>query len=284
MSVVNPLNSVSLMALSCAAIPCCSALADNLMLASVYQGQALSEQHLVSEKLDGIRALWNGKELITRNGSSINAPGSFISQMPPFAVEGELWAGRGNFALVQQTVLDAKADEKAWSKISFVLFDRQDVLTSYAKRHDSLLQWKFNDAQTHAQVIVAEQRPFRSYQSLGEALQKVVKLGGEGLMVRNKHSVYIAGRSEALYKIKLHQDAEARVIGYKQGKGKYQHLVGALHVESPQGVRFYIGSGLTDAHRRNPPKVGTNITYRYNDKTAKGVPKFARFMRERSEF
>ncbi|WP_235868494.1 DNA ligase [Vibrio ezurae] len=283
MATVNHSNGVSLMMLSCASIPFYSAGAESLMLAQTYQGQALTQDHLVSEKLDGIRAIWDGATLTTRNGTQIAAPDSFLSQLPFFAVEGELWAGRGGFSVVQQTVLDTTPNHLAWSHITFVLFDKPDALTSYSQRYATLLHWKSVHRHSSTQVVIAQQREFRSYQSLGSELKKVVKLGGEGLMVRNKHAVYIAGRSEAIYKIKLNQDAEARVIGYKQGKGKYQHLVGALHVESPQGVRFYIGSGLSDEHRRNPPKIGTLITYRYNDKTDNGVPKFARFMRERSE-
>ncbi|OBT12162.1 DNA ligase [Vibrio sp. UCD-FRSSP16_10] len=277
-------HSLSLTVMTALFMPYDSLHAQEVMLAKTYQGQPLTATYWVSEKLDGIRAIWDGKALKTRNGSVIHAPQSFIDQLPSFSVEGELWAGRGQFGYVQQTVLDAKANQEAWSKVAFIMFDRIDLLSPYHMRHDDLQQWKLNQGSAFKQVSVIQQTPFASYVKLNRQLHKVVKLGGEGLMVRNASAVYIAGRSDSLYKIKTHQDAEARVIGYTQGKGKYQALVGALLVESANGFRFSIGSGLSDELRRNPPKIGTNITYRYNDTTDNGIPKFARFVRVRADF
>jgi DNA ligase-1 len=102
-------------------------------------------------------------------------------------------------------------------------------------------------------------------------------------MLRKISSRYQAGRSTDLLKLKKHQDAEARVIGYKVGKGKYQGLMGALLVKLESGVEFYIGSGFSDQLRQDPPELGSTITFRYNGLTQNGVPKFARFLRERPE-
>jgi DNA ligase-1 len=99
-------------------------------------------------------------------------------------------------------------------------------------------------------------------------------------MLRDASAPYAAGRSDALLKLKPHLDAEAVVVGHRPGTGKYLRVVGALEVESPEGRRFFVGSGLDDAARREPPALGTTITYRYRDLTSSGLPRFATYLRQ----
>jgi DNA ligase-1 len=112
-------------------------------------------------------------------------------------------------------------------------------------------------------------------------LSRVLKRGGEGLMLRNIKQPYQVGRHDSLLKVKPYFDAEAVVIGYSPGKGKYQGLVGSLIVETSQGIQFKVGSGLTDKLRKNPPLIGSVITYAYSGFTKKGLPRFPRFIRVR---
>ena len=70
-------------------------------------------------------------------------------------------------------------------------------------------------------------------------------------------------------------------FGYTPGTGKYHGMTGALEVQIPDGKHFLIGSGLSDAVRRNPPAIGSLITYRYQALTQDGVPRFARYLRVR---
>ncbi|GEA50901.1 ATP-dependent DNA ligase [Vibrio inusitatus NBRC 102082] len=278
-------NSVTLITFVCSVIESEAATSNevsvSLMLAKSYQGEELNSHYLVSEKFDGVRAIWDGTRLRTRGGITLTAPSSFTDQLPKFAVEGELWAGRGNYNQVQKTVLDAIPNDSDWGTITYLVFDELDSLATFEDRYAELLLWKTNAGASAHQIQIIEQLPFQSNAQLKQQLQQVTELDGEGLVVRHKQAVYVAGRSDLLFKIKNHQDAEARVIGYKLGNGKYQSLVGALHVESPSGMRFYIGSGLTDEQRKHPPKLGAEITYRYNGTTENGVPRFARFLRER---
>ena len=66
------------------------------------------------------------------------------------------------------------------------------------------------------------------------------------------------------------------------GQGQYAGLLGALIVERPDGLRFRIGSGFSNAQRARPPAIGSQVTYRYNGLTDSGTPRFARFLRERA--
>lgn len=49
-------------------------------------------------------------------------------------------------------------------------------------------------------------------------------------------------------------------------------MMGALVCKNKSGVVFKVGTGFTDAQRRNPPKKGTVISYRYFELTKDGKP------------
>ncbi|WCP65767.1 DNA ligase [Vibrio tubiashii] len=250
-------------------------------LAASYEANIDVSDYWKSEKLDGIRAIWNGNTLITRNGNPISAPHWFIEALPDYPLEGELWAGRGNFHLVQQTVLDKVPSDAGWKKIKFMLFDVPHSAGDYKKRYFNLVHLVNSLERDHIRYI--EHTPIEDEQELFSYLDSVDSSKGEGLMLRKICSRYQAGRSSDLLKLKKHQDAEALVIGYKVGNGKYKGQMGALLVQLESGEQFYIGSGFSDVQRMNPPEIGSKITFRYNGYTSSGLPRFARYMRERPE-
>ena len=114
-------------------------------------------------------------------------------------------------------------------------------------------------------------------------MKQMVAKGGEGLMLHKADAEYITGRNAALIKLKPLFDAEATVVAHTPGRGKYKGKLGALVVETSEGIRFKLGTGLKDAQRENPPKIGSLVTYTYKDKTKNGKPKFASFLRVRNE-
>ncbi|MBY8137617.1 DNA ligase [Vibrio fluvialis] len=261
-----------------------AALANPLAFVPVAQANEYHDginiyEYWQSEKLDGIRAIWNGKQLLTRNGNPIYAPRWFTDPLPDYALEGELWAGRGHFALVQQTVLDHTPSDEAWRKIDFMLFDMPDAAGDYTKRYYNLIHVVDSASSKHIKYI--EHTPVLSEQELLRYLDTLVNDNGEGIMLRKVTARYQAGRSNDLLKLKKHQDAEARVVGYKIGNGKYKGLMGSVLVRTDEGTEFYVGTGFSDEQRLNPPEIGSLITYRYNGLTAEGKPRFARFVRVR---
>ncbi|EKO3432866.1 DNA ligase [Vibrio fluvialis] len=261
-----------------------AALANPLAFVPVAQANEYHDginiyEYWQSEKLDGIRAIWNGKQLLTRNGNPIYAPRWFTDPLPDYALEGELWAGRGHFALVQQTVLDHTPSDEAWRKIDFMLFDMPDAAGDYTKRYYNLIHVVDSASSKHIKYI--EHTPVLSEQELLRYLDTLVDENGEGIMLRKVTARYQAGRSNDLLKLKKHQDAEARVVGYKIGNGKYKGLMGSVLVRTDEGTEFYVGTGFSDEQRLNPPEIGSLITYRYNGLTAEGKPRFARFVRVR---
>lgn len=255
-----------------------SGFAPDLTLANEYHAGITLADYWVSEKYDGIRALWTGTELISRHGNVIHAPEWFIQSLPLHQmVEGELWAGRGGFYEVQRIVLDEKPDEEAWRNIQWMVFDMPMQQGDYISRFAALNHWAHSLKLPFIHVVAYGK--FSNETQLMHHLHMVEQDGGEGIMLRRTQDSYQSGRSDSLLKLKSYQDAEATVIGYKPGKGRLQGKIGSLQVRTKDGMTFYLGSGLSDEERLVPPDIGSQITYRYNGLTSKGKPRFARFLR-----
>jgi len=248
------------------------------MLASVYADEAAVTDYWVSEKLDGVRAYWDGKALWSRGGYPIAAPAEFTLGWPSMAMEGELWLGRGTFDQLSGVVRSAKPDAAQWRQVRLMVFDLPQHGGNFSERVAAIRQLSALNLATLQSV-----RQFRvaSVDELDARLATLVAAGAEGLMLHHQDAHYQSGRSNALLKYKPYADAEAQVIGYTAGKGKYLGMVGALEVADPAGRRFRLGSGLSDVQRANPPAIGSWVTYRYNGLTSTGLPRFARFLRVR---
>lgn len=250
-----------------------------LLLAETEQGQSDVSLFLVSEKLDGVRAFWDGKILRTRNGNAINAPAWFVEHFPEHVLDGELWIGRGQFDALSGAVRRQTPEDAEWRNIRYLVFELPNASGTFRERNE-LLQREVERANV-PWLQVVEQWEVTDRKALDLKLAEILKLGGEGLMLHRADATYTTGRSDVLLKMKLWHDAEAEVIGHQPGKGKYAGMLGALKVRNANGVEFMLGTGLTEAERRNPPPIGSTVTYRYREVTKRGVPRFASFFRVR---
>lgn len=261
--------------------PALSAPPPDPMLATPYHGNVAVPDFLVSEKLDGVRARWDGRSLWTRGGARIAAPAAFTRGWPTDPMDGELWIARGRFDEVSATVRRVRADPQAWRRVRFMAFDLPANPRPFAER---VVRMRVLIAGAdNPQLAMIPQRRFGTAAEVDAELARVVAGGGEGLMLHRRNALYRAGRSEDLLKYKPHQDAEAQVVAHLPGKGKYQGVMGALQVRTPEGRRFRIGTGFTDAQRAAPPPLGAWVTYRYTGLTSTGLPRFARFVRLRDD-
>ncbi|KRG87795.1 DNA ligase [Stenotrophomonas daejeonensis] len=252
-----------------------------VMLAGQWHDGAEVSRYWVSEKLDGVRARWDGQALWTRAGNRIAAPAWFTRGWPRQALDGELWGGRGSFETTSGTVRSHPADDDGWRRLRFMAFDLPGHAGTFSQRLAAMQA--LVGSGTPATLAVIPQRRIADTAALHRHLQAIVAAGGEGLMLHHQDNRYGAGRSDGLLKLKPWDDAEARVVAHLPGKGKYGGMLGALLVERDDGARFRIGSGFKDAERAMPPAIGSLVTYRYNGLTAKGLPRFARFLRVRDE-
>ncbi|WP_261397085.1 DNA ligase [Photobacterium rosenbergii] len=238
-------------------------------------------EYFASEKLDGIRAIWTGRELITRQGNPINAPAWFVAPLPKdMWLEGELWIAHQQFQQLSSIVRQKQPCNKEWQKVRLMVFDAPSLKTPFALRLQAIDEIIESIGMQHIQI--APQYEVSHYTELESLLDNLESQGGEGIMLHHKDSHYHPGKSQALIKIKPYQDAEAVIVGYEPGKGKYSGQMGAIWVVTPDNKRFKIGSGFSDQDRQAPPALGTIVQYRFNGYTDNGIPRFARFLRERS--
>lgn len=259
----------------------CLARGPALQLAQTYEKGMELQGYWVSEKLDGVRAYWNGEQLISKGGHVIKAPSWFVRGYPDTPMDGELWMGRGRFAEVSAAVRRLQPDAKEWRQIRYKVFDLPASDAPFSRR---IQQMKALASASNAYTFsVIEQQPASSHVALLQRLDKVMAAGGEGLMLHHGDSLYQAGRSDAVLKVKTYQDAEAVVVGHTEGNGKYRGMLGALVVQDEAGRRFKLGSGFSDAQRQRPPPIGATVTYKYYGLTANELPRFASFLRVRHD-
>ena len=259
-----------------------AAHAPALLLANELGPQIDPAKYLISEKYDGVRALWDGKELRFRSGRPVSAPAWFVAKLPVEALDGELWLGRGRFEALSGIVRKYEAHDEEWRQVKYMIFELPNTSGSFLQRAERIkelvaqIQWP--------QLVAVEQFRVAGRVALKKKLDEVVRAGGEGLMMHLADAPYVTGRSDVLLKLKLLQDTEAVVTEHLPGKGKYTDMMGALRVRTPSGKMFLIGTGFTDEVRKKPPPVGATITYTYRGLTKTGLPRFASYLRVREEF
>ncbi len=244
-----------------------------LMLLKTYKDQNLSGW-VMSEKLDGIRAYWDGENLISRGGKIIYAPQWFTKSYPNFELDGELWSKRGDFENISSIVRD-KIPTKEWQEIKYYIFEVPNAKGDLFERLAKVKKIQSSVIKLIPQIEIKDKEHLKLF------LKEIESYGGEGVVVRDPKVPYINKRTSKALKVKTFHDAECKVLGYTQGKGKYTNFVGALKCQLPNGVKFKVGSGLSDAQRKNPPQLGSLITFRYKEFTKYHKPRFPVFLRVR---
>lgn len=251
-----------------------------LLLANVWNPSIDPTGWWMSEKFDGLRAYWDGRQLWSRQGHLIHAPEYFRAELPDgVPLDGELWIGRSKFEETM-SIVRAETPDARWKAVHYMVFDAPQVKGTFEERM-RFLRATLPDTNRFLKMVV--QKRCEGKEQLLAERDRVVREGGEGLMLRQPESHYEAGRSPTLLKVKPFDDAEATVVGHNPGKGKYDGKLGSLRVRTDDGREFSIGSGLNDALREAPPPIGTVITYRFRGLTAKGLPRFPSFLRVRKD-
>lgn len=292
----------------------------NILLLKNFDSKLINDNNikdfLISEKLDGVRALWNGKHFYTRNGNVINVPKCFTQGYPKFFLDGELWSKRADFNNIISITNKSNASCKDYENINFYVFDVphfetfENLENIKIKELDcNILSEKLCFLESRLQILrdflrgkvttirIIRQEKLENMRALESKLDSITKLNGEGLVLRKNHAPYIAGRSNYNFKLKKFQDSECKVKEITQGKGKFEGKMGAiicvqtLESFSPnihpklnatnknELIEFKIGTGFSNNLRENPPKVGTIITYKFQGFNKNGTPKFPVFLR-----
>jgi DNA ligase-1 len=257
------------------AAPAAERAAPPVLLAHSWDNEQDLTHWWMSEKLDGLRAFWDGKQFQSRNGNTFHAPSWVTEQLPGIPLDGELWAGRKQFQKASGIVRSQNAGER-WKLLQFVVFDAPAINLPFEQRLKEIQRLLPKDSSGF--VLPLAHEPCRGIDHLRAELSRVTGLGGEGLILRQPESLYEAGRSTTLLKVKLFHDAEAVVIQHLPGAGRHKGRLGALLVELPNGKQFSVGTGFSDAERRDPPAIGSTVTFRYQELTDGGMPRFPSFV------
>lgn len=231
----------------------------------------------MSEKLDGIRAYWNGKELLSKNGNKIYAPDWFIKDFPPFELDGELWSKRNDFENIQNIVLDTNPSIK-WNEITYNIFEVPNEKGNFNKRLEKINSWLNKNPNKYIKII--PQKVCKNETDLNTYLKELLNKKAEGIMLKNPNLDYFNGRSENILKVKKFYDEEGMVIGLNYSKdGKFK----SVKLKLNNGIVFNLGGGFSNIQRLNPPKIGDIVTFKYYDLTKNNKPKFASFLRIRKK-
>lgn len=267
-----------------------------LLKLSEYKGQNVGGW-LASEKLDGVRAYWDGRNLLSRNGKILAAPGGWSAHFPPFALDGELYTSRGEFEKIQSIVMDKTPNVTAWSEVKFYVFDVPEAGGGLLERLSELEKFIAKNPQAGQNLEIIKQIKVKDNAEFEAFAKHIIAEGGEGAVAREPNVPYERKRSKNALKYKKFKDAECEVTAINAGAGKYAGLMGSVTCKAirneglnssfgekaKDGVKFKVGSGFSDRDRANPPKIGSIITYKYQNLTAKGLPRFPVFLRVRED-
>lgn len=226
-----------------------------VMRANTYEGEN-PKGWLMSEKLDGVRAVWNGRGLVTRNGNVILAPEWFTAALPAVALDGELWAGRECFQRVTAII---RGTGEGWQEITFRVFDAPEVAGGFETRlavaSDAVAGCSVASIVPH--VVCAGRKHFLSFAN------DMISQGAEGAMLRKSGSKYSPRRSSSLLKFKPVETDEAEVVGYTAGKDSIRVVW--------QGLAFALKTALR-------PAIGASVTFQFMGLTDAGKPRHPSFI------
>lgn len=244
-----------------------------MMLASKYADQNPTG-YWVSEKYDGVRALWTGEILVSRNGYRIDVPSSFLAGLPTgVRMDGELWLGRGNFQkLVRMLQQPDCSRSELWDQVHYMVFDTPDREQVFEDRQRCLQEY----FPCSGPATLVKHFKCRDEAEMRDYFNEVTDNDGEGIVLRVPESMYINGRSDKMLKLKKIKSDEAVVKGYAKGRGKNKMRLGTLLCDW-LGMTIKVGSGIPDTVRNCPPPIGSLVTFNYLDTTDSGQPREARF-------
>jgi len=256
---------------------CISLLADKpkLMLLKTYKDQNITGW-VMSEKLDGIRAYWDGKKLLTRSGNIIHVPSWFTKDYPPFEIDGELWTKRKDFENIVSIVQD-KTPSKEWREIKHYIFEVPNAKGGLFKRLAKVKKYESDIIRIIPQTYIKDKKHLKKF------LAKIEQSKGEGVVVRDPKAPYIAKRTNKVLKVKTFLDKECKITAYNEGHGKFKGILGSLSCIMDNNISFKIGSGFTLQERKNPPTIGSIVTFKYKEFTKYGKPRFPVFLRVRDK-
>tara|TARA_B110000977_G_C11061881_1_gene486291 strand:+ start:608 stop:2425 length:1818 start_codon:yes stop_codon:yes gene_type:complete len=243
---------------------------------------------LMSEKFDGVRAIWDGRTLRSRANKEFHPPEWFINELPKnMALDGELFTECGKFQKTVSIIKKLSPINSEWKTIKYKVFDSPSMNGTYLERYARLQDSEQLQVVKHVEIV--DQMLVMNKAQMKTKYERVLKKGGEGLILRNPSMQYVQKRTKDLLKVKPSDDDEATIVNMMEGKKKDAGRMGALVVElkSNRSIRFKIGTGFTNSMRQNfwnryDYYKNRNVTFSHKGLTNSGKPRHSVYMRMRN--
>lgn len=246
------------------------------MLAKKYEGQKLNDKAFITEKLDGNRCIahYDGTKwcFTSRSGKLLNVNFNMGDLPTEYIYDGEIMSDEQTYYSTlryyciknnEEFNLDTQYNQLLFNKTSglinrlgeksglkYNIFDIICNLTYIQRRNilDSIV-----DTTCDIRILPVLGIYDKDETVITDLLDKVVKMGGEGVMLNLQNRHYEHKRTDALLKYKQVQTVDMRVLSIKEGTGKYEGQVGSLncYIQLSNGKQILcdVGSGLTDEQR-----------------------------------
>lgn len=248
------------------------------MLAKTYPlNTYITQQYYVQEKLNGNRCIayydfdqekwrFTSRSLIEKD-YPFNMDGLDIKRV----YDGEVMS-RGAMGNRDFSTTSGLANSKYGDKSSLVywIYDILDATMPYYKRLEELEELRGKTGHNVEILKVLGKTtiyPNPDYNNQLEAwLDEIVAKGGEGVMLRDPNGFYEHGkRSDFLLKYKKLKTCDLRIVGFNEGKGKYEGMIGSFICEDDDQTIKVSVAGMTDAVRMSNPDdwIGTIIEVAY---------------------
>jgi DNA ligase-1 len=254
------------------------------MLAKPYDGKVDITGWYHSEKLDGVRGIWNKSDFYSRNQKKFNAPKSYKEYFPnDHMLDGELFTGRGDFKGAVSIVRKGTPIDSEWRRVKYKAFDLPSSKKPFEERMKELesVVRRSCKGDSNCPIEMVKQTKIRNLDHLKSLHKEVTAKGGEGSMIRAPGSFYESKRSKYLLKYKDIDEGDAIVVEHLKGNDKYSNMLGKLLVKwksgPNKGIQFRVGNGFTDAERKNYKRdfpIGSTVNISYNGLTDSGKPRF----------
>lgn len=248
----------------------------------------------VSEKFNGVRGLWDGKQMMSRNKKPFALIPAWKAELAKYpSLDGEIWFGYDTFDICSGELRNHAKTLDRWKNAKYMVFDIPDTKLPFEERQ-AVIKDLLRDPDSFVQPVKYIRLKIKK---LPELLSKIETRGGEGLMLRRPESMYTMKRSYDMLKVKSWDTNEAVVVDYVMGEGRLKGLVGSLVVTNNAGKTFKVGAGMLDAQRDAGPAgesdkpdtslvdayrvkkglqpvFGTKIVYKFKELTKTGTPLF----------
>jgi DNA ligase-1 len=274
------------------------------MLAKPFNKKWFKSGGYLQPKLDGVRMVWTGSEVMSRRGKPIKGVPTLVEELEKFfrgiPLDGELYAHGKDFQKLVGSIRRSKNVDEDFD-IGYHVYDMPVEDLGFEERYAALSE-------------IMRERPGISRIHLVETIlapddDEDMNLfeseGYEGTMWRSSDGPYKFGkRSSDLMKLKNFLEEEFEIIGvnelmlhqkliveaetpganqysdgrwYKNGEARNGKTCGSIVIITPDGVEVDVGTGLDDVTRlaywTNPP-IGKRLTVKFQGYTEDGSLRF----------